>query len=237
MDSFTYKSNSRLSILRLAVDYCGADGNASEGAVKECSEWLISKHPGLSLPELKEAFAMVANKELGEIDLSAYQGRFSVKIFGEVISSYSEYRNAVLAAIRQAQGAEAQENAAKDAANKNKAFRAQILSDYERLLHRNDTFQAASEIPWIWGKVLQEEGMLQKDGQAWISAKVEVRAKFMEDTAAMIPDFTMSEGTRKEMYFEMSKDADLFPSQLIERAKKLYGQLLIFKNLQPYVRP
>jgi hypothetical protein len=237
MEGYEYKLSSRGTILRVSVDYCGADALSSEGAIKASSEWLLKKHPGIGLSEIPSAFDMAANNELGEIDLRAFKGVFTVDIFSRVITAYSEHRNKVLAAVLEATNAQARERQEVQAKEKNEEFKASVLNDYEKLLRRNDRFHTCHEVPWIWGKVLNEAGELTSDPTEWINAKKIVRAKFMVETAAMVPDLSFSVETRKRMFYEMQQDFDCFSDELIEQAKKLYGQILVFKNLPPYVRP
>lgn len=97
--------------------FCGAQLEEKDEIVDECTDFVLSQFPQLGVPEIREAFKLAAAGKLGEIDLAAYRGVFTIKMLGQVLSKYCTFREKAYQEIRKAEteAQEAQEAARKDA--------------------------------------------------------------------------------------------------------------------------
>jgi len=100
-----------------AAVYCGADALKNSDVLDEAIYFCISRFAQLGVGEIREAFSLAAAGDLGDIDLSAYHGRFTIKILGEVLKSYLDFREKVVRELRRAEleAAEAEREAEKRA--------------------------------------------------------------------------------------------------------------------------
>ncbi len=92
--------------------YCGATADINEEVIEESVDFCLKRFAHLGVDEIREAFSMAAAGELGEIDLAAYHGRFTIKILGEVLRSYSSFREKVVNELRRAENEAAEAAAA-----------------------------------------------------------------------------------------------------------------------------
>lgn len=83
--------------------YCGINLEDDDDFVETCVTFVLKNFAHLGVDELKESFSLAAAGKLGEIDLSAYYGKFTVKILGEVLRKYQSFRNRVVQELRKVQ--------------------------------------------------------------------------------------------------------------------------------------
>lgn len=79
--------------------YCGAV-NTGDEVFEEATEFIISRFGHLGVHEVREAFRLAAAGELGDVDLRAYYGVFSILALGAVLQAYNEYRARIVKEIR-----------------------------------------------------------------------------------------------------------------------------------------
>ena len=65
--------------------------NTDDEAFDEIIEFVAAKFGGLNVSEIREAFRLVAAKEIG-VDLKAWYGQFTVMMMGEVLTAYMDWR-------------------------------------------------------------------------------------------------------------------------------------------------
>lgn len=64
---------------------------------EECLEFVIARFGFLNIGEVRHAFRLAAAGELGDVDLKAYWGTFTVGMLGSVLSAYKDYRDLISA--------------------------------------------------------------------------------------------------------------------------------------------
>ena len=77
-----------------AVSYCGAS-KTDEMVYDEVVMFVMDRFGHIGLKEIREAFRMAAAAEF-EVDLKSYYGLFTVKLMGDILTGYNNYRNKVL---------------------------------------------------------------------------------------------------------------------------------------------
>jgi len=85
-----------------ATYYSGARG-VSDDLVAEAIESTVSRFGDLGVSEIREAFRLASAGELGDVDMKAYYGQFTIVILGAVLNAYRLYRTRIAQAIRRAQ--------------------------------------------------------------------------------------------------------------------------------------
>lgn len=96
-----------------AVNYSGAR-EVSDDLFGEAVEFVMTRFGSLGVSEIREAFRLAAAGELGDVDMKAYYGQFTIVILGAVLTAYVLYRRRVVAAIERAEAE--QREAERDAA-------------------------------------------------------------------------------------------------------------------------
>ena len=223
-----------MTIASVAVDYCGADVELNESAFIECAKLLLKKFGSFGISEVKEAFAMAAACRLGEINLTAYKGVFTVAMFGEVLSSYSFYRNRILSEISEEVKRKELEELEERKKVRLELARKQVVEKFERLKQENCEITRVSEVPGWWAPILSELGLIKSDPASWVLAKKRICEKFCSSYLIRENDlmFTMIE--RARIVSEIQKDPEHFPVELNARAEVLYGQILVFRYLAKF---
>lgn len=85
-----------------AMNYSGAR-EVSEDLMTEAIEFTATRFGGLGVGEVREAFRLAAAGELGDVDMKAYYGQFTIVILGAVLSAYQLYRKRIAQAIQRAE--------------------------------------------------------------------------------------------------------------------------------------
>jgi hypothetical protein len=230
---------SRLEIGKLAETYCGVNvaDPVNVTVIRACADLLISKYPELGIHEIHEAFSLASVRKI-DADLTAYGGRFTVNMFGGVLSAYEPYRRAILAALSKGQDKINADNEAAYEAQRNAEYRATLIKTFAELQQENKEFKGSDGIPAIWAKILSEEGLLEKQTGLWRDCKNAVCAEFLamvdDGRAKFIISSIGSYADCAKLAEEMRADPDLFPPQLQEQAKNMYSRRLVFAHLAPY---
>lgn len=82
--------------------YTGCVGN-EESDFEEMAVFFMDRFGDLNAGELREAFRLGAAGELGELDMRAYHGIFSIVALGDVLTAYRAYRSRIVNACAKAE--------------------------------------------------------------------------------------------------------------------------------------
>lgn len=95
-----------------ATNFSGAR-DVPDDMLDEAAEFVATRFGQLAVVEIREAFRLAAAGEIGDVDMKAYYGQFTIVILGAVLSAYVVYRTRITAGIKRAQSeAEAEAAAA-----------------------------------------------------------------------------------------------------------------------------
>ena len=247
---YEYKVGSIGTIQRISVDYCGADPLICQGAIKGSSNLLREKFGRLSLEDVNAAFEMAAARQLGEINIIAYRGVFTVAIFGEVLEAYSKVYDQIVAALDEAEKRAAEKLQESEHDLKLAAYRVDVIEKFKALQIENTEIESPEKILYPWLTILQEAGLLKSDAKLWVEAKVATAANFKAETrkirelriiskheAEKLEGRLFTQSERDDICKRLLDDPEGFPKELLPLAKKLYSRLLIFTQIAPYVQP
>jgi len=240
MSGYDYKVGSLGAISRVAVDYCGAQLDACESAIKECCTVFLERWPNISIPEIREAFSLAVSGGLDseEIKLTAFYGMFTVDTFAKVISAYEKKRNHAISELAKlAEEEEKQKNEERKRAEWQE-YKQRVCEDFKALRISNERFGHPDKVPLLWAKILIDAGLINgRNSALWIKAKDTVVSDFMSDYREKRPHPIISEGSRRAVYERLVKEPDFFPEELIQTAKNTYGRLLVFLEISPFKQP
>lgn len=91
--------------------------NTDDEAFDEIIEFVAAKFGGLNVSEIREAFRLVAAKQI-DVDLKAWYGQFTVMMMGEVLTAYMDWRERLQRLVLEKMAAErAAKRGAERAAN------------------------------------------------------------------------------------------------------------------------
>ena len=88
----------QLEVEHCAATYCAAPNTLTD-TMDECVLFVIDQFGFLCPSEIRQAFRLAAAGKI-EANLNAYNGAFSVRILGEVLSSYEDYRTLTFRKVR-----------------------------------------------------------------------------------------------------------------------------------------
>lgn len=238
------------TIQRVAVDFCGADALTSEGAIKECGELMRTKFGRISIGQIRDAFEMAACGQLGEVNIVAYKGVFTVAIFGEVMAKYARVWDVVVSELDKAQAKALDDEQEARKAAKQEQCRLDTIAEFEALKIENTRFDAAEKIPIQWAGILSDAGILPGDKSLWIKAKHDIADNFKKDCkdirelrvlaplqADKLESMAFTATDRERILKQLFEKPDELPADLYIPAMQLYGRLLIFNKIAPYATP
>lgn len=226
----------QLEVEHCAATYCGAP-NTPADTMTECVRFVLSQFGHLCPSEIREAFRLTAAHEIGA-SLNAYNGVFSVRILGDVLSAYEDYRTLTFRRVR---AQESERHAAQQ-----ETERAEILKekfgDFELLLSRvmqRNPYPTPNDVPAVFARAVIERGLVQiphdEKGPAWIQAK--------HLAVSRIPGRILAATSRTErsdllqIKQRLEADPETFPDELKGEATVIYAQILLHKQLPPYEQP
>lgn len=221
-----------VAINRAAVDYCGAaNSEATDTVIKQAADTARNTMPWASIPEITLAHQLAAAGRLGSIDMTAYGGRYSVELFGRVMRAYKAYREKVVEALEQ-EAAKA-DDARRESTNKAKAerWRKELIDGFVRGTHDWKTW---AEVPLSAYEILLKLGHVKKDVDLWNKVKRDIIADLKAKANAGEPDDTLgSKYDVRNVAARHNRDPDIFPTELLDRAKTHYKKQAVFSQFKP----
>jgi len=234
MDAREYASAAKLVIDYVSTTYCGAsEAGTLENTYRECAALFRQKFAGLCTEEIREAFRLAAANRI-EANMVAYGGRFTVAMFGDILTAYSNHRAKIVAAIEAEKSASEAEKAEQA---KRAAWQAQtelFVQEFEALKTENTKYRKWSDLPAGTDAILRNRGAFDnipdKDKKFfWLESKrqavVETRdlAKSGANIIWAIRIVKWCEGNPED-----------FPEELRPQAEVIYGKMLAFSLLAPF---
>jgi hypothetical protein len=155
-----------------------ADGitEAARLVLSECINLTINKFNLLSAEEIKEAFRQAA---AGEIDanLTAYYGKFTPVMFGDVLLAYKRKRNKIRAKFDASLALIESRQPAVDVEGKNKSATEKVINaffDLKKQINAGNEINA-DDVPAFWALILIKSGVITLDST--IKAEIYAEAK------------------------------------------------------------
>jgi hypothetical protein len=244
MGETEYNRQAGAAILICAQAFCGADATKQSAAVYgECVNVLRKYYAGLGIEEVKEAFRLAAagkitNSDGERISLTAYAGRFSAAMFGEILSSYQNWRGKIHAAIlRQREGEDDRKRDMDRQANFARSM--ENLEDRFRRLCRtggDDETKRWEDVPGWWAKILLDKGLLllldETKKDLWKAAKLETVAEAKREHSTGLNTILPDAKILRRAVRACEENPEVFPAELSDRARVVYGKMLVWECIQ-----
>lgn len=218
---------------QVAASYCGADRSTMAAVYDECAYLLRQKFGHFAAEEVREAFRMAAANRI-EADLTAYGGRFTVAMFGDVLTAYAKHRAKIVAALEAQKAAQAEASRLEKRREHGRLMLERFLAEFEQMRNENNRFARWQDIPAGTDEALKNRGVfdaVSKSDKAfwWLEAKREAVRELRE-----------LEGSGADLQWaarivrRCECNPDQFPPELMPRATVIYGKMLAFSLLAPY---
>lgn len=215
------------TINRCAVDYCGAaESSATDTAIVEAVRTAIAAMQWVSVPEILLAHQLAAAGSLGDVQMTAYGGRYSVELFGRIMAAYKAYRARIVAALEDE--ADKAQKIAREAGNKAKAekWRRELIAGFK---NRKMNWTTWGDVPPVAYDILLEAGLVEKDVGLWNTVKSDIMADITMKVQTRQSDTTLGgHHDLQAILNKWKKDPDLFPPSLMDRAKAWYKKRAVF---------
>lgn len=216
----------QLEVEHCAATYCAAPNTLTD-TMDECVLFIIDQFGFLCPSEIRQAFRLAAAGKI-EANLNAYNGAFSVRILGEVLSAYEDYRTLTFRKVR---------SQISDSEDPNRsAVLKQVFGGFEDQLARvmkSNPYGTWQEIPAAFARAVVERSLinfsLEEKGQAWRRAK--------SIAAGRVPQKILDAKTQFErnkwvqVRDQMQADPELFHGELKPEATIIYAQILLWEKL------
>lgn len=226
----------QLEVEHCAATYCGAP-NTPANTMTECVRFVLSQFGHLCPAEIREAFRLTAAHEIGA-SLNAYNGVFSVRILGDVLSAYEDYRTLTFRRVRAQESERQAEQKEKERAEELKKEFGDFSDMLSRVMQRNP-YQTFSDIPKIFALAVFERKLINvphdEKGPAWIQAKHLAVSRISGRILAATSRTERSKLLQIKQRLEA--DPETFPDELKGEATVIYAQILLHKQLPPYEQP
>lgn len=230
-------------LIRTEVKYCAttfcAAPNTESATIDECAATILAHYSHFNVAEIREAFRMASVGEI-EVNMNAYYGLFSVRVIGEIMSAYNDYRTQAARQVR------ARMQAQQDAIENER--RAEILREkfgtleeqFQALKERNDKYRRWQDLPgWFCRRLIEEDVLkisVSEKGKIWKVSKHWV----VNQLGMWLADPNTSREDRAR-YLDakrvIDRDPDAFPHELRKEAEEAYPKMLVFPLIAEYKEP
>lgn len=224
-----------LEVKYCAVTYC-ASPNTEPETLKESTRFIISQYGSLAFHEIREAFRLAA---AGKIDasLAAYHGQFSVRILGDVLSTYLDYRTQAGREIRARLNRIEDEMKDEMRATMLREIFGTLAEQYQTLTQANSKYQRWQDLPdWFCLKLVQEDipqFTIEEKVETWVTAK--------HWSANQIGTWLLDRNIGKEERIRykaakqvIEQDPETFPDELRKEAESAYCKMLVFNRIAQF---
>ena len=227
-------------LIRTEVKYCAtafcAAPNTEAATIDECAATVLSYYSHLNIAEIREAFRMASVGEI-EVNMNAYFGLFSVRIVGDILSTYNDHRAHTARQVR------ARIQAEQDAAeNETRAGLMRerfgtLAEQFAALQRKNERYARWQDLPtWFCERVVKEDiygFSMEEKGKIWVTAKAWAVGQL--GAWRISPDTTPADRQRFHAAAEaLRENADVFPDELKSEAQEAYCKMLVFEKIAEY---
>jgi len=225
----------QLEIEDCATAYCAAP-NTEADTITEAVRFVLSQFGHFNISEIREAFRLVASGMVAG-NLNAYHGQFSVRILGEVLNAYADYRTQIAREVRARKRAAelaALEDSRADMLKERFGTLSENLADLQDV---NTKYARWQELPyWFCRRLIEEDTLkltIEEKGKTWILAKHWA----VNQVGSWVLDSTHQPEDRKRYLAaseSIKENPDIFPDELKKEAEEAYSKMIVFENIAPF---
>lgn len=224
-----------MEIKYCAITYC-ASPNTEPETLKESARFVISQYSGLNFHEIREAFRFAAAWKI-DASLAAYHGQFSVRILGDVLSTYSDYRTQAARQVRARIRAQESERENAERAEAMRQYFGTLAEQFQALVEQNTKYQRWQDLPgWFCERLVREDipgFSLDEKAKTWVTAKHWAVNRL--GAWILNPETAKADRERyRKAKAKTEKDPDFFPDEIMKEAQEAYAKMLVFNRIAPF---
>jgi len=201
----------------------------------EGADFVRTKYSHLGLEEIREAFRLANDLQ---VNLKAYYGTFSLISIGELLDTYTKYRNKVIdQLIDQQKKIDEQKRKDAEREDKNVQARQDAIETFKLAVKaRNELplYDHWSKVPQNWHDILLNEGLievtpeLKKDvaGRAKDTARLEFERCIYSD------HYVDSDKAHAKKVIKLLDSGELHPD-FVARWKSIYSKKIVWQYIKP----
>ncbi len=187
----------------------------------------------LSVTEIKQAFELSASGKI-DANLSAYHGKFTIQMLGDVLQKYWIFRMNVLARYDSKLDNYHNQQRKKDADERNERAKQEVIDLFKKL---KDTYQQTGEfdetqVKSFHGKIVSDAGLITFSKQEKLQIYAEAKNNVLKQIKTAVQDVNLKPTERRSLKSMLS---DISAGQQSEDFKSKinaeYSVLLIIKEI------
>lgn len=221
----------QIEIEDCAVAYCAAPNTEGE-TITECVCFVLTQFGHLNIGEIREAFRLAAAGKI-DVNLNAYHGLFSVRILGDVLGTYADYRAQI---AREARAQEEELKSESRADELRKSF--DLAKEFAALQAKNTKYARWQDLPYWLCRLVIDRGVLKLTQKEKNEVWTEARGWVLDQLGAWL----LNPGLRREdarRYAAARRIVDNYPGsfpkeQLEPEAVEACKKMLVFNHIAPF---
>ena len=201
--------------------------------ISEGANFIIKHFAMLSVAEIKQAFELSA---AGKIDanLSAYHGKFTIQMLGDVLQKYWAFRMNVVARYESKVDILQKQQRRQDADERNERAKQEVIDLFKKV---KDTYQQTGEldetqVKGFHGKIISDAGLITFSKQERLQIYAEAKTNVLKQIKTAVQDTNLKPTERRSLKSMLS---DISGGQQSEDFKSKinaeYSVLLIIKEI------
>lgn len=204
--------------------------------IQECVRFTYEQFNSIGVNEIMDAFKLAAANRFDNVDIKAYGGVFTVSLLGDVLHSYSKYRNKILAKYLELKDKDQKEaNKLAEREERNNAARQKIKLDIEAAIISIQQgiyfWQSWHDVPVHYAEIAVSEG--------WVEVSAEFKKRVWEESKELAKKELIETAQDHSNLLEARKAKQILmqnvESQIIsEPAKRIYAKRLIFEYVKQH---
>ena len=201
--------------------------------ISESANFIIKHFAMLSVTEIKQAFELSASGKI-DANLSAYHGKFTIQMLGDVLQKYWIFRMNVLARYDSKLDIYHNQQRKKDADERNERAKREVIDLFKKL---KDNYQQTGEfdetqVKGFHGKIISDAGLITFSKQEKLQIYAEAKINVLKQIKTDVQDVNLKPTERRSLKSMLS---DISGGQQSEDFKSKinaeYSVLLIIKEI------
>ena len=219
--------------------YCGIKKTEFNYAtLEECSLFIYDHFYNLGVNEIKQAFELCAANKIENVNMTAYYGKFTVAMLGDILTAYTKYRNNEYIKIKELHQKNLRgDTFVNEVDHKNFIARQEVIAEFKSELEKKKNgqplkYNSHDEIRIHWPKILIDNGIIQLDSETkskiWSESQHLVKREHQKKAA----DFTnMYEAKHNRALLKSFEGAGNETFQA--KCDAIYSKLFVWEFLKP----
>jgi len=230
----------KLFVLYLANTYTGANfsnppDQDEQRTLDASSKFILNKFPMLHMKELEEAFSMCMSGKLGNLNIEAYYGKFTIQMLGKVVRAYINHRSSFLVKLNQVQQQELETSNEGIKEQKNQEAKEYVLKEYKDLKTK---FEASGDMEILessiypyWGKILVESQIINFTHDQKKEIVEEAKSLTMKGINAKMNESTNPNERRSLRSLLQDAGAEIKNDDFERKWTARYAKLIVIKSI------